>query len=165
MTLLVSASRPLRSLDHGLRLARERGAGLWVGASDSALSWLDQDAVEASIGRPLLNAGEPLPEERSTVCVAPATFNTVNKLASGISDTLVTAVAAEAIGAGNPVVVAPSMNTALLSHPVTAENRRRLTSYGVHLVWPRAGNEDSEDFSTWWQTVIDTSAVAGSSTS
>ncbi|MEH3078283.1 MAG: hypothetical protein PGN11_16740 [Quadrisphaera sp.] len=155
LVLLVTASRPLRSVEHGLRLARDRGLDTWVGASDSALPWLDQGAVRALTGRPLLNEGEALPGLSATVCVAPATFNTVNKLAAGIADTLVTAVAAEAVGAGDPVVVAPSLNRALLAHPVLQVNRDRLTSWGVRLLWPEAGNEESEAFDVWWEAVID----------
>lgn len=158
--LLISAARPLRSLQTGLHLARDLGADIWVGASGDALSWLDRKAVEGVTGRPLVNDGEPLPAGSCTVCVAPATFNTLNKLASGVADTLVTAVAAEAIGAGQRVVVAPSMNSALMDHPVAPESRRRLVSYGVHLLWPETGNESIEDFGAWWEAVISECALA-----
>jgi len=159
LLLLVTASGPLRSLDVGLAAALRRGAEVRVGASPDALPWLDEAAVVAQTGRPLLNAGGPLPEGRPTVCVAPATFNTVNKLAAGIADTLVTAVAAEAVGLGSRVVVAPSFNTALLAHPVAQESRRRLESYGVHLLWPEAGNDTGgddggSDAQEWWEAVV-----------
>lgn len=155
LVLLVTASRPLRSVEHGLRLARGRGLDTWVGASGSALPWLDADAVRQLTGRPLLNDGGPLPEGGPPVCVAPATFNTVNKLAGGIADTLVTAVAAEAIGAGRRVVVAPSFNSELLGHPVLRDSRARLGSWGVQLLWPEAGNERLDDLEGWWEAVVD----------
>ncbi len=162
LLLLVTASSPLRSLHLGLAAVRRRGAEVWVGASPDALPWLDEAAVVADTGHPLLNAGGPLPAGHPTVCVAPATFNTVNKLASGVADTLVTAVAAEAVGLGSRVVVAPSFNTALLAHPVAQESRRRLESYGVHLLWPETGNDtgadgddgDGPDVVEWWEAVV-----------
>lgn len=159
LLLLVTASSPLRSLHHGLAAARRRGAEVWVGASPDALPWLDEAAVVERTEHPLLNIGGPLPAGSPTVCVAPATFNTVNKLATGIADTLVTAVAAEAVGLGSRVVVAPSFNAALLAHPVAQESRRRLESYGVHLLWPEAGNDTDgdgggSDVEEWWEAVV-----------
>lgn len=68
--------------------------------------------------------------------VAPATFNTLNKLAQGIADTLAHSLAAEAIGAGWPVVVAPSMNPALFNHPQTARSIAALRQWGVTVLEP-----------------------------
>src|SRR5881296_678315 len=48
------------------------------------------------------------------VLVAPATANTIGKLASGIDDTPVTTVAATAIGSKIPVLIAPAMRTGIL---------------------------------------------------
>jgi len=45
--------------------------------------------------------------------IAPATYNTINKLALGINDTYPLNVAAEAIGRRTPVIMAPFVNTAL----------------------------------------------------
>lgn len=158
--LLVCAAQPLRSLRLGLELARARGFETWVGASDSARSWIEPGLVEDVTGREVLGTGSPLPGGDLVVAVAPATFNTVNKLALGIADSFVTAVAAEAVGAGRPVVVAPSMNTALMAHPVIAESRRRLASYGVLVQWPDLGNEHTEDTTAWWTTVVTACAEA-----
>ncbi|MBK3575967.1 flavoprotein [Streptomyces phaeochromogenes] len=68
------------------------------------------------------------------VVVAPATFNTVTKLAAGAADTLALAVAAEAIGAGRPVVVVPWANASLKSHPVYAGAMRTLDQWGIHVL-------------------------------
>ena len=54
---------------------------------------------------------------RGVVLFAPCSFNSLNKLAHGIADSLALSVVAEAIGRGTPVTVAPSLNAPLLAHP------------------------------------------------
>ena len=70
------------------------------------------------------------------VLFAPCSFNSLNKLAQGISDTLALAVAAEAIGRRTPVFVAPSLNQPLLDHPAAQASLRTLPSWGVTLIPP-----------------------------
>src|SRR5713226_5118161 len=60
------------------------------------------------------------------VLVAPCSFNSLNKLASGVADNLALSLTAEAIGRGTPVVVAISVNPPLYRHPRTAESIRTL---------------------------------------
>ncbi|MCC6717119.1 MAG: hypothetical protein IT555_04480 [Acetobacteraceae bacterium] len=68
------------------------------------------------------------------VLFAPCSFNSLNKLAAGIADTLTLAVAAEAIGRRTPVIVAPSLNQPLLDHPIAQASLRTLPTWGVTLV-------------------------------
>jgi phosphopantothenoylcysteine synthetase/decarboxylase len=70
------------------------------------------------------------------VLFAPCGFNSLNKLAQGIADTLALSVAAEAIGRGTPVVVAPSLNQPLLDHPVARASLATLPGWGVRIVPP-----------------------------
>ena len=70
------------------------------------------------------------------VLFAPCSFNSLNKLAAGIADTLALSVAAEAIGRRTPVLVAPSLNQPLLDHPVAQVSLRTLASWGVTIVRP-----------------------------
>lgn len=72
-----------------------------------------------------------------TMLVAPCTFNTFNKLAHGIADTLATSMIADALGAGCPVFVAPSMNHGLWNHPQRAASMQRLTEWGCHVIEPQ----------------------------
>lgn len=69
--------------------------------------------------------------------VAPCTFNTFNKLAHGIADTLATSMIADALGAGCPITIAPSMNYGLWHHPQTAQSYQRLRSWGCTIVEPQ----------------------------
>lgn len=55
-----------------------------------------------------------------TVIVAPATYNTINKLALGISDNYALGSLAEAIGRRTPIVVVPFVNAALAARRPTS---------------------------------------------
>jgi phosphopantothenoylcysteine decarboxylase/phosphopantothenate--cysteine ligase len=69
--------------------------------------------------------------------VAPATANTVGKLAAAIDDTPVTTCATTALGAGVPVVVAPAMHEPMYDHPGVLDAIERVESWGVDFVDPR----------------------------
>ncbi len=73
--------------------------------------------------------------------VAPATFNTLNKVSHGIADTLAHSLVAEAIGAGWPVIMAPSMNQALYRHPQVARSIENLREWGVTVLEPQPQRE------------------------
>jgi phosphopantothenoylcysteine synthetase/decarboxylase len=70
------------------------------------------------------------------VLVAPCSFNSLNKLASGVADNLALSLTAEAIGRGTPVVVAVSVNPPLLRHPLTAVSMATLREWGVSVLDP-----------------------------
>lgn len=73
---------------------------------------------------------------RGVVLFAPCSFNSLNKFAHGIADTLALSVAAEAVGRGTPVIVGPSLNQPLLDHPVARASLARLPEWGVTIVPP-----------------------------
>ncbi|HJO23326.1 MAG: bifunctional phosphopantothenoylcysteine decarboxylase/phosphopantothenate--cysteine ligase CoaBC [Myxococcota bacterium] len=68
--------------------------------------------------------------------VAPATANTLAKLAHGLADDLVSAVA---LATRAPLLVAPAMNVNMWRHPATQQNAERLRERGVRFVGPDAG--------------------------
>lgn len=69
--------------------------------------------------------------------IAPATANTVGKIAAAIDDSPVTTCATTALGAGVPVVVAPAMHAPMYDHPGVNDAVDRLESWGVSFVDPR----------------------------
>ena len=73
---------------------------------------------------------------RGVVLFAPCSFNSLNKLAHGIADSLALSVVAEAIGRGTPVIVGPSLNQPLLDHPEAQASLQRLPNWGVTIVPP-----------------------------
>lgn len=81
-------------------------------------------------------AGEH-PRNVDLVLIAPATANTISKIACGIDDTPVTTVASTAFGSGIPIIVVPAMHESMYRHPILVENRKKLTVLGVDFVGPR----------------------------
>src|SRR5215211_3345154 len=73
---------------------------------------------------------------RGVVLFAPCSFNSLNKLAHGIADSLALSVVAEAIGRKTPVIVGPSLNQPLLDHPEAQASLRKLPGWGVTVVPP-----------------------------
>ena len=69
--------------------------------------------------------------------IAPATANTVGKIACGIDDTPVTTFATTALGEGIPIVLVPSMHEPMFHHPAVRENLDRLRGWGVSVLAPR----------------------------
>lgn len=68
--------------------------------------------------------------------VAPATANTIGKLANGIADDFLTSLY---LATRAPVLLAPAMNTHMLEHPAVQRNMETLASRGVQFVDPGDG--------------------------
>jgi phosphopantothenoylcysteine decarboxylase/phosphopantothenate--cysteine ligase len=68
--------------------------------------------------------------------VAPATANTLAKLAHGLADNLLTSAA---LAATCPLLVAPAMNHAMYEHPATQANLQTLRARGVTVIEPGVG--------------------------
>jgi phosphopantothenoylcysteine decarboxylase/phosphopantothenate--cysteine ligase len=68
--------------------------------------------------------------------IAPASANTLAKLAAGLADNLLTSCA---LAATCPVVVAPAMNNHMYQHAATQSNIEVLRARGVHIVEPGVG--------------------------
>ena len=69
--------------------------------------------------------------------VAPATANTVGKMAAAVDDTPVTTCATTAFGAGLPVVVVPAMHEPMYDHPGVLDALDRLAEWDVGFADPR----------------------------
>ena len=73
------------------------------------------------------------PADAMIVC--PATFNTINKWAAGIADTLALGLLTEGIGRGLPIVAAPALNDAQEKHPAFSHNVDVLREAGVTVLY------------------------------
>lgn len=69
--------------------------------------------------------------------IAPATANTLGKIACGIDDTPVTTFATTALGEGIPIIAVPAMHEPMFCHPAVEENIRRLQNWGIEVMMPR----------------------------
>ncbi len=141
------------------RLAVMQGHAVRVIQTPSSVRFIGTASFEAITGGPVLidqfapdplrgvYPGEPLPDrapishlalaERAEVyLIAPASANTIAKLAHGHADNLLTAAA---LAADCPVVVAPAMNDRMYAHAATQANLATLSERGVALVPPGEG--------------------------
>ncbi len=68
--------------------------------------------------------------------IAPASANTIAKLASGMADNLLTSCA---LAAACPLVIAPAMNNRMYEHPATQQNLATLRARGAEVLDPGTG--------------------------
>jgi phosphopantothenoylcysteine decarboxylase/phosphopantothenate--cysteine ligase len=146
IALLVSGSiAALRSPDLA-RALRRRGAEVTAFCSPEALHYVGRQALEWATCRPLVTELSWRAEHLSDAApfdawlLAPATYNSIGKLANGIADTVVTAALASALGrlaqGQTQVLVAPCLHGSL-HNPVFERNCNVLRQLGVTLVPPR----------------------------
>ncbi|MBQ0829380.1 flavoprotein [Streptomyces tagetis] len=118
--------------------AQRAGWNVGVVATPQGLGFIDAEAIEKQTGYPIRSAwrapGEPRPlPPPDAIAVAPATFNTLNKWAAGISDTLALGILCEAYGMGVPTVVLPYLNSAQAAHPAYPQSLARLRDMGIRV--------------------------------
>ena len=122
--------------------ARARGWDPYLIATPAALDFLDVQELEAQTGHPVRSeyrkpgntaSGRSLPKA-DAIIVAPATYNTINKWANGISDNFALGILAEAVGLRIPVVVLPFVNSALASHPAFQRSVALLRDAGIDVI-------------------------------
>jgi len=77
-----------------------------------------------------------LAQKADLFIVAPATANTMAKMACGIADNLLTATL---LATKAPVLIAPAMNTGMWEAEATQQNLRTLLARGMHIVGPGSG--------------------------
>jgi phosphopantothenoylcysteine synthetase/decarboxylase len=126
-----------------VRFAQDDGWDTAVIATPDGVRFLDTAHLAELTGHPVRvqykQPGDPdvLPSATAMV-VAPATFSTVNKLAHGISDTLALGLLNEAIGMGQPIIVAPWPNIYLARHPAFDRSIADLRAWGLTVVYDPA---------------------------
>jgi len=141
------------------RLAIKSGHSVRVIQTEASRRFVGAASFEAITGAPVLTSefepdpargswpGEPLPQrapishlalvERAQLyLIAPASANTLAKLAHGHADNLVTSAA---LAAACPLAVAPAMNSRMYAHPATQANIDLLAQRGVTVIAPGEG--------------------------
>src|SRR4051794_19075835 len=142
-----------------VRLATGAGHSVRVIQTPASLNFVGRATFEGVTGAPVLVdefeldpargafPGEPAPahdpishlelvRRAEVFCVAPASANTISKLAHGLADNLLTSAA---LACTSPLVVAPAMNDRMYEHPATRENLETLRRRGVRIVDPSRG--------------------------
>ena len=136
--LICCAAPPALRISMLIGKAQERGWDTCLVCTPTAARWLEADlpGLERQTAHPvrsqykLPRQPDVLPDA-DAMLVAPATSNTINKWASGISDTLALGLITEAIGKRLPIITLPYLNDAQAAHPAFAGNVALLRSAGV----------------------------------
>uniref|UniRef100_UPI0025EC1691 bifunctional phosphopantothenoylcysteine decarboxylase/phosphopantothenate--cysteine ligase CoaBC n=1 Tax=uncultured Microbacterium sp. TaxID=191216 RepID=UPI0025EC1691 len=105
------------------------GAPTWEAISRNPVTTSVHDDV-AKVRHVALGQGADL------VVVAPATANTLARMAAGIADNLL---GTTLLATTAPVLVAPAMHAEMWAHPATQANIRTLVGRGVHVIGPDDG--------------------------
>ena len=142
-----------------VRLATAAGHSVRVIQTPASLQFVGRATFTGVTGAPVLvdefepdpargaYPGEPAPDHDpishlelvrrcDALCVAPASANTIAKLAHGLADNLLTSAA---LACTSPVVIAPAMNDRMYEHPATRENLELLRRRGAVIVPPGSG--------------------------
>jgi len=142
-----------------VRLATGAGHSVRVIQTPASLNFVGRATFEGVTGAPVLVdefeadpargafPGDPasdhspishleLVARADVLAVAPASANTLAKLATGIADNLLTSAALANVA---PLVVAPAMNSRMYEHPATQANLELLRSRGARVVDPGSG--------------------------
>lgn len=122
--------------------------------SAAAEKFIGPATLEGLTGRPnlrdLWKTGDQmahirLPEWADVVLLCPATANSINRLANGVGDDLVSTLFL-AHDFSTPYLLAPAMNPRMMSHPGTIESLRKLESWGVTVLPTGEGRLACGDF-------------------
>jgi phosphopantothenoylcysteine decarboxylase/phosphopantothenate--cysteine ligase len=141
------------------RLATQAGHAVRVIQTEASTRFVGTASFSGITGAPVLVTewepdplrgafpGDPLPahaplshlalvQTADAYLIAPASANTIAKLAAGTADNLLTAAA---LACRHPLLVAPAMNDAMYEHPATQANLATLRERGVVVLEPGTG--------------------------
>jgi phosphopantothenoylcysteine decarboxylase/phosphopantothenate--cysteine ligase len=137
-----------------VRRLRDAGAEVQVAMTDNALRFVGAPSFQAVSGRTVRTslwdeAAEAamghieLARWAELVLVAPATANTLARLAHGLADDLVSTLC---LATTAPIVLAPAMNHRMWGHAATQANVATLRARGVRLLGPDDGPQACGEF-------------------
>ena len=132
-------------------LARElmrNGFTVRVCLTDSAQKFVQPALFEALTGNPCLIEAFEEPErgrmahidwarQADIIIIAPATANTINKMAQGIADDMLSTIT---LATTKPIVIAPAMNPQMYANEVTQQSLEALEARGAYIVEPEEGD-------------------------
>jgi Flavoprotein len=145
LTVIVCGAGPASHVGTLVTIAQKRGWTVQVVATPAALDFLDVPEIETQttwlVRSQYRKPGEPRSQQSDAIIVAPATYNTINKWAQGISDTYALGLLAEAAGLPVPIVVLPFVNSALASRAPFRRSVEDLRHEGIKVLLGPGGVE------------------------
>jgi len=158
--LIICGAPPAKQTPTIVTSLQQTGWDVYVVATPQGSRWIDQSAIEAltqhtvRTNYKLSGEGNSLPKA-DAMLVMPATFNTINKWAMGISDTLVTGLLCEALGRGTPPILAiPCLKMDLVRHPAFVRSVTFLRECGIRIL--HEPERYPSPLMVPWQEIVDT---------
>lgn len=129
------------------RKLQNKGAEVIVVMTEAGTKLVDPMTFRSLTGRPVpVDMFAPvadwqithisLAEQADLLLIAPATANTIGKIAHGIADNLLTCTV---MATKAPILIAPAMNVNMYENRIVKENIKRLEEIGYYFVEPRVG--------------------------
>jgi phosphopantothenoylcysteine decarboxylase/phosphopantothenate--cysteine ligase len=129
------------------RRLQSSGAEVFVVMTEAATRLVDPITFRSLTGRPVpVDMFAPvtdwqiehisLAERADLFLIAPATANTIGKIASGVADNLLTC---SVMATKAPVLIAPAMNVNMYENQIVQRNIESLEQLGYHFVGPKTG--------------------------
>ncbi|MFE2595627.1 flavoprotein [Streptomyces sp. NPDC059396] len=144
--LFGTAAPPVLDIACVVRDARSRGWSVRLGLTPTAARWLAASLpeLEELTGAPVRSEyklpGEPdVWPPADAILLAPATLNTINQWALGLTEKFVVGVVAEGIGKRIPLVTMPCVNAAYVQHPQFERSIETLRDAGVTVLYGPGG--------------------------
>ncbi len=138
--LIMCAAPPAQQMHEFIPVLQSAGWDVCAIVTPQATRWVSIADLETLTGHgvrtdyKLPGEADPLPKA-SAILVMPATFNTINKWAQGIGDTLAASLLCECLGRGTPpVVLVPCLKMDLVRHPAFSKSMSLLRECGVHVL-------------------------------
>ncbi|MEU8297093.1 flavoprotein [Micromonospora sp. NPDC048909] len=138
---VIACGSPLaRHVGRLVDLAQQDNWDVCVITTPDGAKFVDQPALARQTGHPVRThykqPGDPdLLPPADAMIVCPATVNTVNKWAAGITDTLALGLLVEGQGLGLPIVAVPFTNAAMAAHPAFRSGLARLDEWGITVLF------------------------------
>ncbi|MFG3343512.1 flavoprotein [Streptomyces sp. NPDC048018] len=144
--LFSSAAPPVVDIAKAIEEAQADGWDVCLGLTPTAARWIGEslDGLAALTGHPVrweyrLPWQPDAWPEPDAILFAPATFNSINAWALGLTDRFVVGVVAEGIGKGIPIVTMPCVNEAFVRHPQFEQSVAALRNAGVNVLYGEGG--------------------------
>lgn len=139
--ILSSASIALKKTNELIKIFSQNGHEVKYCLTNNALKMnlleLNENYVDDDSYSELTTKHIQLAKWADKIIVYPATFNTINKLANGITDNFVMSILS--LGFFNKTIICPAMNFRMFDNEILQSNITRLKKLGVTFVGPEYG--------------------------
>ncbi len=148
-----------------VRALRREGGQVTVVMTESACRFISPLTMAALSSNPVhtgmfsAEAPETIPHinlarDHDLLLIAPASAQTIARLAHGLADNLLATIA---LASSKPILVCPAMNSIMFQHPATQANLATIRAYGYHVLEPDCGEmacgEEGPGRLTDWENV------------